>query len=79
MLSLHGTGVISTRKLLAGQELVLRSLETGREAEIRVVGEIAASEGKHAYGVEFVDEGLDFWQMEFPQPPSLAKGSQAHI
>ena len=69
MLSLHGAGVISKHKLLAEQELILRSIETGREAEIRVVGEIAAQDGAHTYGVAFVDESLDFWQMEFPPPP----------
>jgi hypothetical protein len=70
VLSLHGAGVISFHKLLAEQELVLRSLETNREAEIRVVGEIGMQGDKHTYGVAFVDDYLDFWQMEFPPPPS---------
>jgi len=71
VLSLHGAGVISTHKLLAEQELILRSLETGREAEIRVVGEIAAHGHTHTYGVAFVDDSLDFWQVDFPPPPPL--------
>lgn len=70
ILSLHGAGVISSHKLLAEQELILRSLETNREAEIRVVGEIGAEEDKHTYGVAFLDDTLDFWKMEFPPPPS---------
>jgi len=45
VLSLHGAGAISTHKQLAEQELGLRSLETGRKKEIRVVGEIVAQEG----------------------------------
>lgn len=70
VLSMHGAGVTSSHKLLAEQEMILRSLESGQEAEIRVVGEIAAQEGQHTYGVAFVNDDLDFWQLEFPPPPS---------
>ncbi len=73
VLSLHGAGVISTHKLLAEQELVLRWLETNREAEVRVVGEIGSQGEQHTYGVAFVDDSTDFWQMDFPPPPSLAE------
>ena len=73
VLSLHGAGIISNYKLLAEQELVLRSAETNREAEIRVVGEIGSEDGRHTYGVEFLDDDLDFWQMDFPPPPSPAE------
>ena len=73
VLSLHGAGVISTHKLLAEQELVLRWLETNRETEVRVVGEIGSQGEQHTYGVAFVDDSTDFWQMDFPPPPSLAE------
>jgi hypothetical protein len=73
VLSLHGAGIISNHKLLAEQEIILRSVETNREAEIRVVGEIGSEEGHHTYGVAFLDEYLDFWQMDFPPPPSPAE------
>jgi hypothetical protein len=52
-LSLHGAGVVSSHKLLAEQELVLRSLVNNREAEVRVAGEIAEQGDKHTYGVAF--------------------------
>jgi hypothetical protein len=73
VLSLHGAGIISNHKLLAEQELILRSAETNREAEIRVVGEIGSEEGHHTYGVAFLHEDLDFWGMDFPAPPSPAE------
>lgn len=73
VLSLHGAGIISNHKLLAEQELILRSAETNREAEIRVVGEIGSEDGHHTYGVAFLDEDLDFWGMDFPPPPSPAE------
>lgn len=69
VLSLHGAGIVSLKKLIAEQELTLRSMVSNRETEIRVVGEIAESEGVHTYGVAFMDESLDFWQAEFPAPP----------
>jgi hypothetical protein len=73
VLSLHGAGIISNHKLLAEQEIILRSAETNREVEIRVVGEIGSEEGHHTYGVAFLDEDLDFWGMDFPPPPSPAE------
>ena len=69
MLSLHGAGIVSTHKLIAEQELILRSMETNKETDIRVVGEIASEDGRYTYGVAFVDEDLDFWKLDFPAPP----------
>jgi hypothetical protein len=69
VLSLHGAGIVSTHKLMAEQELILRSMETNREAEIRIVGEIGSEEGHYTYGVAFLDDELDFWKMDFPAPP----------
>jgi hypothetical protein len=68
IISLHGAGILSRHKLVAEQELVLRSLESNREVEIRVVGEIGTQGDVHAYGVAFVHETLDFWKTSFPPP-----------
>ena len=73
VLSLHGAGIISKHKLLAEQEIILRSPETNRETDIRVVGEIGSEDGHHTYGVAFLDDDLDFWQMDFPPPASQAE------
>jgi len=66
MLSLHGAGVLSTHRFAPEQELILRVEETSREAVVRVVGEIATEGELHTYAVAFLDDGLDFWQTEFP-------------
>lgn len=66
VLSLHGAGIVSRHRMVAEQELTLRLLKTNREAEVRVVGEIASEGQMHTYGVAFVDDQLDFWKMEFP-------------
>src|SRR5271168_1790842 len=66
ILSRHGAGIISKRKLVAEQELTLRSLESNQETEIRIVGEIGSQDNEYRYGVSFVDRVLDFWGIPFP-------------
>jgi hypothetical protein len=73
VLSLHGAGIVSTNKMIAEQELVLRSRESNTETEIRIVGEIGSQDGRYTYGVEFLNDELDFWQMDFPAPPSATQ------
>jgi hypothetical protein len=53
--------------------MILRSKETDREAEIRVVGELGSVDGRYTYGVAFLDDDLNFWKTEFPAPPSPAE------
>ncbi|HXY01185.1 MAG TPA: PilZ domain-containing protein [Candidatus Limnocylindrales bacterium] len=69
MLSLHGAGILSKHRFAPEQVLVVRVEETNREAEVRVVGEIATEGDLHTYGVAFLDDALDFWHMEFPPAP----------
>jgi hypothetical protein len=67
VLSRHGAGILSTHRFTPEQELILRVEETNREAEVRVVGEIATDGNLHTYGVAFLNKNLDFWQTDFPQ------------
>jgi len=66
LLSRHGAGIVSEYKLSPEQELILRSLETNRETEVRVVGQLGSAGGSYTYGVAFLDQSIDFWGMEFP-------------
>lgn len=66
LLSRHGAGIVSEYKLSAEQELILRSLETNREAEVRVVGQLGAVGNSYTYGVAFLNQNIDFWGIEFP-------------
>jgi hypothetical protein len=72
VLSLLGAGILAKNTLAAEQELILRSLASNREAAIRILGEIGLPEGTFAYGAAFVDEQLDFWNVNFPAPPISA-------
>src|SRR5260370_29398009 len=66
LLSRHGAGIISQYVLSAEQELILRRLDTDKEAEVRVVGQLGAHGDSHTYGVAFLDPQLDLWGAQFP-------------
>jgi hypothetical protein len=51
VLSLHGAGIVSNHKLPAAQEMILRSVESNRDAEVRVTGETGPENGHFTYGV----------------------------
>jgi PilZ domain len=67
LLSRHGAGIVSTYKLYAEQEIILRYLDTNKEAVIRVVGRLGDEGDLFTYGAAFVDPNLtDFWGIDFP-------------
>jgi hypothetical protein len=66
LLSRHGAGIQSTYKLSAEQELVIRSEESNKEIEARVVGQIGADGDTYIYGVAFLDSKTNFWGIDFP-------------
>jgi hypothetical protein len=73
VLSRHGASVLSQHKLVPEQEMFIRSLETNKEVEVRMVGEIGQREDGYIYGVAFVDPNINFWEMEFPPPTAPEK------
>ncbi len=66
LLSRHGAGIISTYKLSPEQELVIRSEESRKEIEARVVGQIASDADTFIYGIAFLDRETNFWGIDFP-------------
>ena len=66
LLSRHGAGIISTYKFSAEQEVIVRYLDTNKEAYVRVVGRIGSEGEIYTYGVAFVDPNTtDFWGIDF--------------
>jgi hypothetical protein len=59
-LSRHGAGIISKHKLAIGGST---------ETAIRLVGQLGQDARGFVYGVAFVDEEEDFWELKFPPPP----------
>jgi hypothetical protein len=76
LLSRHGAGIVSRYKLSAEQELILRRLDTNKETEVRVVGQIGAESDLHTYGVAFLDSTHNFWGLRFPLPSDDEKQSR---
>jgi PilZ domain len=76
VLSRHGAGIVSEYKLSAEQELVIRVVETNKEAEVRVVGQLAAQSGVYTYGVAFLDPNLDLWGLEFAPATEAEKAAR---
>jgi len=73
VLSRHGAGIVSAYKLSAEQELIVRSLDTNEEAEVRVVGQLGDRDGRYTYGVAFINQNIDFWGIEFPPVSQIEK------
>lgn len=65
-LSRHGAGVVSRYKLASEQEIIIRCLETNREAEMRVVRVIRSESDSHTYGLEFVGSTTNIWDVDVP-------------
>src|SRR5260370_4360597 len=66
LLSRHGAGIVSQYALSAEQELILRRLDTDKESEVRVVGNLGAQGKSYTYGVAFVNPETDLWDTKFP-------------
>lgn len=80
VLSRHGAGILSRNKFAPDEVLTLRVLETGREAEIRLVGNLGEGPGgAYVYGVAFCGASLDFWQMEFPPAEPYVRSASADL
>lgn len=73
LLSRHGAGIVSRYKLSAEQELILRRLDTNKETELRLVGQIGVEGDVYTYGVAFLDSTNNFWGIEFPAPSEEEK------
>jgi len=67
VLSRHGAGIVSTYKLSAEQELVLRRETSHKEIEARVVGQIGQDGDTYIYGIAFLERDINFWGIDFPE------------
>ena len=66
LLSRHGAGIVSKYIFSSEQELILRRLDTNKEAEVRVVGKLGALGKIYTYGVAFINSEVDLWGIKFP-------------
>ena len=75
VLSRHGAGVVSRHRFTPDELLTLRLPGSGKQAVVRLVGQIGEEPGRYIYGLAFVEPDPDFWPMEFPFPESFERTS----
>src|SRR6267143_6788000 len=68
VLSRHGASILSRYKLVPEQETFIRYLDTNKEVEVRLVGQIGERTDGYIYGVAFLDPNVNFWDIDFPRP-----------
>jgi hypothetical protein len=78
LLSRYGAGIVSGYKLSPEQELILRRLDTDKEVEVRVVGQLGSQKNTYTYGMAFLDQSVDFWGIKFP-PLTDSEKASTHV
>jgi hypothetical protein len=66
VISRSGGKIGLERKLVSQQEVMVRCVATGREAEALIVGLLGQTKGTYYYGVKFIGEENNIWGVEFP-------------
>jgi hypothetical protein len=79
VLSRHGAGIFSTKKLAPQTVLIVRSVETNNEAAVRVIDQVAGTPEGYTYGVAFLDPSVNFWNVEFAPQPEEEAGPKSMI
>jgi hypothetical protein len=77
-LSRHGATIVLKRAISPGALLTICHIESGKEAECRVVEELGGQEDAHLYGVVFLDPGINLWGIDFP-PIARAENAAARV
>lgn len=70
-LSQYGASILSRRQLLPERDTIIRRLDTGKSARVRIAGKIGDRPEGYVYAVEFVDPQANVWEIEFPPTSGL--------
>ena len=74
LVSRHGAKIILDHDQVPHGELSIGCLNTNKEAEARLVGFMGEEAEGPSYGIEFVDQDVNLWNIAFP---SLAESGKA--
>ncbi len=66
IVSQHGAKIRLSHKMVPEQELTVRCVKTGKESDIRVVGQIGGGPGEYFYGIQLLNVEVNLWGIEFP-------------
>jgi hypothetical protein len=67
VVSRHGAKILFHRALSPNQEVTILCKTTGKEAAARVVGQIQKAASGYHYGIAFLEDGGNPWDIEFPE------------
>lgn len=67
VVSRHGAKIATRRILSPNQEILISCRDTDRDAPARVVGDLGESDGGHFYGVAFLNDRTNLWDIVFPE------------
>src|SRR5713226_1697878 len=65
VISHHGATVAVSRKLAREQELTIRCVGSGRQAQYRRMGEVRKQADRYVYAVALRDESVNPWDLKF--------------
>lgn len=72
LVSGQGAKILLRQKLSQNQEIIVRCLETGKEAAARVVGRVNGKEKQNSYGIVLLGSEDCLWGFSFPPQVDLA-------
>lgn len=78
VVSRHGARIVISQRIKPHQEVGVRNIATGLEADMHVIGVIAETDEGIHYGMHFVDPKVNLWQIDFP-PIAEANDSVAKV
>ncbi len=70
MLSRYGAKILLEKALVEGQEINISCPGNQKEAEARVVGLFAKESEGYSYGIEFLGQESNYWDISFPLGPT---------
>ena len=73
-LSRHGATIVLKRSLSPDSFLTICHIESGKEAQCRVLQEVGGQVDVHLYGVVFLEPETNLWEIDFPH---LARAGDA--
>ena len=77
-LSRHGATIFLNRILVPHQEVNIRCIGSQKAGDARVLGLISKESEGYNYGIEFLDLGVNLWDIEFP-PLSASEEAVARV
>jgi hypothetical protein len=78
IVSRSGAVIVSNYPLATDQELTIRTVDTNKEAEVRVVGLIRRHGSESVYGVILLDPNMKPWDVELPSR-TIAETATAQV